>query len=151
MPVTLTIAADTAQEVRNEMRALLGNDAVAAPAAEPETKTTRKPAKAKAEEPGKSSAPAENGATTADADQPDASGTSSTQTDEANELTEKSLKARAMSFSQKGGPSALVEMQKLAGAPNGRISEIVGDEGKGLEPDMERMKKLDALLTEAGY
>lgn len=56
---------------------------------------------------------------------------------------EANLRKRATQYAAKAGPTALVEMQKAAGAPNGKMSEIV--------TDPESMKKLDILLADAGY
>jgi hypothetical protein len=56
---------------------------------------------------------------------------------------ETDLRKRATKFAAKHGPSALIQLQKDAGAPNGKISEIIGHDN--------RMDKLGLLLAEAQF
>jgi hypothetical protein len=148
MPVTLTFQG-TATEIHSEMLAMLGRsvealNSVGTEPLQPEkpkaTRSTKaktedaKPATAEAGEPEQGSGKDET---------PSTSTTATTDASPSEPVTEASLRARATAYAAKGGPAALVEMQKLAGAPNGKMSEVVAS--------TDAMTKLDALLADAGF
>ena len=148
MPITISITTETAQQAREEMRSLLGQDReTAAPAeqeAQPEKPKATRSTKAKpspdattADAPSKT----EEEPTTGEETSTPSADTATTSPSEP--VTEANLRERATKFAAKAGPPALIEMQKLAGAPNGRISEVVADQAA--------MTKLDALLADAGF
>jgi hypothetical protein len=134
---------DLLQQMLDGHRATVTGDANVA-----EAKPTRKPRKAKDEEPDE--APSAEGKPDANpsGDDPSSEDATSSETpssaaDDEQPVTEAALRARATRFTQKAGPIPLVEMQKLAGAPNGKMSEILAD------PAL--MAKMSVLLADAGY
>lgn len=146
--IELKITADNSADLMRQVMALAAGLATGGPVevAEPEKPKATRSTKAKSE-PAKQDT-AEAGADNAASTEAESSSTSSTSTTATTgasptEITEKDLRARATQYAAKAGPTALVEMQKLAGAENGKISEIVGD--------ADRMQKLSALLEDAGF
>lgn len=136
----------TAQQVREEMRALLGLDRDApaeAPANEdkpsPEKPKATRSTKAKTTE-NKTSVPEEDVPT---ADGTTAVGSTTATAPEERDLSEKAMRERITQYSAKAGPVALTEMQKQAGAENGKFSEVMAD------PTV--LAKLDILLADAGF
>ena len=118
--ICLNIECETVAELRTQLQLLLASVEAAAPAED--KPAPKKPAPKKAAEP---AAEKTNG--NGEAPAPD----------------ETDLRKRATKFAAKNGPGALIELQKNAGAPNGKISEIIGHEN--------RMDKLGLLLAEASF
>ena len=149
MPITITITGDRVIDAQRDMVSLLAGMRVAAaetvaeaPVNEPQPekpKATRASSKTKTDTASPATAASQpEAADPAPAAEPTSDATASTEP-----VTEESLRARATAYAAKGGPSALVEMQKVAGAPNGKMSEVIAS------PDA--MTKLDALLADAGF
>jgi hypothetical protein len=153
--ISITIEGN-AQQVREEMRALLGQDRETASFEQtedaqdkpsPEKPKATRSTKAKGDTAAKTAEPtseqdkAPSGETTSASSA--TSATTSPSDGEERDLSEKAMRERITQYSAKAGPVALTEMQGQAGAPNGKFSEIMADP--------ERITKLDALLADAGF
>ncbi len=153
MPITITITADSAKDARREMRELLNatdltpnqlagvrdNEARSAAEAAPEKPRAARSTKKPNAETVAALEAAERGETeTVTIEQLQAEAKA-----DVEPVTPESLRARATSYAAKAGPIALVEMQKTAGAANGKMSEVTADQAI--------MTKLDALLADAGF
>jgi hypothetical protein len=147
--ISITIEG-TAQQVREEMRALMGLDRDApaeTPAEAPANKDKSSPGKPKATRSTKANtSPEKDAETPTVASETGVDGTvegTTASPSEERDLSEKAMRERITQYSAKAGPVALTEMQKAAGAPNGKFSEVMADP--------EALAKLDALLADAGF
>lgn len=150
-----------AETVVAEMQTLLNTQRVTLPANEQAEEEPAKPARkprasktetkieeprvskteTKAEEPGKPS-PEKEDVSDEDATSP-GEGSSAADEDGEVDLSEATMRSRITAYSAKAGPIALTEMQKAAGAPNGKFSEVLADP--------ERLSNLHKLLADVGF
>lgn len=140
MPVTLTITADTLSEltdILSSAKPVFATVSVEAPEKPKATRSTKAKSENLPEQKTGDPSPTTDPAPAVDAGEPTPSST------DAEPATEASLRVRATKFASQGGPQALIEMQKAAGAAGGKMSEIVASQ--------DAMTKLDALLADAGF
>ena len=137
MSITVTITANSVAELREAFDATIGNTPPAEEKAPPKPRST------------KSTKPETTTSATVeplpeDADPAPAATTNSAATvSEDVDLTPKAIKARAQLFAQKFGPTKLIDTQKAAGSPDGKWSQIEGDE--------TRLAALSELMTAEGF
>ena len=153
--ITITINADTVEQARISMRQLLNEVATASVVADggaedkthPEKPKTTRSTKAKKDDVKQdteaSSPPADTQDDTSSSSDNGQTATTTASPSEKRDLSEKAMRERITLYSAKAGPVALTEMQKNAGAPNGKFSEIMAN------PDF--VAELDRQLTALGF